>query len=163
MKPWRCPTCRHRNVAYNGICTKCGRNRDVDAAPKHKASHIGAPAVFALHQCGQQLRDAYGSFGPYVVGSALQKPDWRDVDVRYILEDAEFLKLFPDTQMHGAWEFDPRWLLMSVSISAWMKALTGLPIDFQFQPQSWANSHHKGPRHPIGIRFAPRGSLEASQ
>src|SRR3546814_7590602 len=65
-------------------------------------------------------------------------------DVRLILEDAEFEKLFPDATLHSAaWEFDPRWLLLTVSISERLSRLTGLPIDFQFQPQTHANERHK--------------------
>src|SRR4029077_18922075 len=61
-----------------------------------KASYIGAPACFALEQACQILRDAFGEYGIYLVGSALERADWRDVDVRYILSDEAFAALFPD-------------------------------------------------------------------
>jgi hypothetical protein len=123
--------------------------------PRKKTVYIGAPACFALEQCCQQLNDAYGSFGCYVVGSALERPDWRDVDVRYILSDEEFTKEFPDAGQH--WEHDPRWLLFTVAISHWLSKMTGLPIDFQIQPQTHANERHKGTRNAVGLRI--RGAV----
>ena len=120
-----------------------------------KASYVGAPACFALEQCCQIVRDAFGEYGMYLVGSALTRQDWRDVDVRYILSDDEFARLFPDADEH--WEHDPRWLLLTVSISEWMQKRTGLPIDFQFQPQTHANERHKGARNALGIRISGAG------
>lgn len=91
--------------------------------------------------------------GIYLVGSALDRPDWRDVDVRMILDDEDFAKLFP-TASDRSWEFDPRWLVMTVSISAWLSKETGLPIDFQFQPRTHANERHKsGRRNALGMRI----------
>lgn len=122
--------------------------------PRRKGVYIGAPAVFALEQACQHLTKAFGDEGGcYVVGSSLERPDWRDVDVRYILPDTEFQALFPDACLKGVgeWEFDPRWLLLTVSISAWLSKQTGLPIDFQFQPQTHANSRHRGPRNAVGL------------
>ena len=127
---------------------------------KHKACYIGAPAVFALEQACKHINDAFGHFGCYLVGSATERPDWRDVDVRFIMPDGEFAKLFPDARIDAGvanWEFDPRWLLLTVSISGWLKTITGLPIDFQIQPQSHANARHSKPRSAIGLRMAKPG------
>ena len=131
---------------------------DPDLPEKRKKSvYIGAPACFALEAAARQVAEAFNAYGGYgglyVVGSALERPDWRDVDVRLVLDDDEFAKLFPQAGQH--WEFDPRWLLMTVSISEHLSRVTGLPIDFQFQPRSHANDRHKGVRNPIGLRFAP--------
>lgn len=122
---------------------------------RHKASHVGAPAIFALNEACVVINDAFGDFGCYLVGSALERPDWRDVDVRFIMDDDEFAKLFPDAALHSAaWEHDARWVLLTVSIAERLSKLTGLPIDFQFQPQTFANERHKGPRNALGIRYA---------
>jgi hypothetical protein len=121
---------------------------------RKKGVYIGAPACFVLELACRQIWEAFDDDGPggcYVVGSSLERPDWRDVDVRFIMEDASFAKLFPDAGDH--WEFDPRWLLMTVSISQYLSKLTGLPIDFQFQPRTHANERHKGRRNAIGLRF----------
>lgn len=114
-----------------------------------KVSYIGAPAVFALEIACQTVSKAFGGYGCYVVGSSMERADWRDVDVRLIMSDAEFSALFPDAGEH--WEFDPRWLLLTVSISGYLSKVTGLPIDFQFQPQTHANERHKGQRNAIGL------------
>jgi hypothetical protein len=120
---------------------------------REKAIHIGAPACFVLEQCCQHICDALGGYGCYVVGSALDRADWRDVDVRYILSDEEFERLFPDA-LSGHWEHDARWLLLTVSISGWLSKQTGLPVDFQIQPQTHANERHPGKRNAIGLRIA---------
>lgn len=125
------------------------------ADKRKKACYVGAPAVFALTQACQHINDAFGDYGCYLVGSAIERPDWRDVDVRYIMPDEEFYKLFPDAPVScGSWEFNPRWLLLNVSIALWLKLQTGLPIDFQIQPQSHANSQHKKQRCAIGMRVS---------
>lgn len=119
---------------------------------RKKVSYVGAPAIFALEQACKPINRAFGHFGCYLVGSALERPDWRDVDVRFIMEDSEFAKLFPDAGDH--WEFDDRWLLLTVAISERLSKVTGLPIDFQFQPQSHANARHSKPRHSLGWNMA---------
>ena len=123
---------------------------------KKKAGYIGAPACFKLEIACKVINDAFGGHGCYVVGSAIERPDWRDVDVRMILTDAGFEALFPDALLNGSWEFDARWTLMTTAISGWLKEQTGLPIDFQFQPQSWANARHNKPRHPVGLKMISR-------
>lgn len=126
------------------------------ARVKH-AGHIGAPACFALELACRDLCDAFECYGCYVVGSSQDRADWRDVDVRLIMDDAEFVKLFPVVSplllKNAAWEKDTRWLLLTVSISERLSRLTGLPVDFQFQPQTFANERHKGKRNAIGLRL----------
>jgi hypothetical protein len=120
---------------------------------RKKASHIGAPAVFKLELACQQLHKAFPeSFGCYLVGSAQERPDWRDVDVRCIMVDDEFTKMFPNGGLTpSAWEFDQRWLILTTSISQWLRDQTGLPIDFQFQAQTFANKAHPGQRSALGM------------
>lgn len=116
-----------------------------------KVSFVGAPAIFALELACQPISDAFDGFGCYLVSSALLRPDWRDVDVRFIMSDDEFDKEFPGTREKHSWEFDSKWLLMTTSISGHLSKATGLPIDFQFQPQTYANKRYAGQRHPLGI------------
>jgi hypothetical protein len=123
--------------------------------PRKKPAYIGAPAHFALEAACRQVCDAFADGGLYLVGSALERADWRDIDVRLMLDDEDFIKLFPDVNMKAhAWEFDARWLLLTVSISEHLSRVTGLPIDFQFQPRTHANERHKGRRHALGMRVA---------
>ena len=121
---------------------------------KRKGVYIGAPACFELERCCQDLHRAFsenGVGGIYLVGSALERSDWRDIDIRMMLSDEEFDVLFPDAGER--WEFDPRWIILTVSISQWMSKLTGLPIDFQFQRTNHANEHYKGPRSAMGMFY----------
>lgn len=134
--------------------------------PRVKAAYIGAPAHFLLELACQHLHRAFccdeqGYAGIYLVGSALERPEWRDVDVRLMLDDESFRRMFPDAGPinETRWEFDPRWIIMTASIAAWLSKQTGLPIDFQFQPQSHANEHHKGRRNALGLCFA-KGPVE---
>ena len=63
----------------------------------------------------------------YLVGTAAVQRDFRDVDVRIIMNDDKFDTLFGNTG-GGTRAF---WTLVSVSVSAWLKQCTGLPVDFQ--------------------------------
>jgi hypothetical protein len=119
-----------------------------------KSIYIGAPAVFALELECKHINEAFGDYGCYIVGSSLHRPDWRDVDVRYIMKDEEFAKLFPDAGQN--WEMDTRWLLLTVSISEYLSKRTGLPIDFQIQPQTHANERHPKPRSATGLTIRKR-------
>ncbi len=124
-----------------------------------KASYIGVPAVFKLELACKHLNDAYDGFGCYVVGSALVRPDWRDVDVVLILDDEAFKREFPAADIRqGAFELDTKWLIHTVALSEWLREQTGLPIDFKIQPQTWANERHKGRRDARGIRMVREGS-----
>ena len=89
----------------------------------------------------QMVRVMYGST-PYLVGSALERPDFRDVDLRIILPDDEF-----DAHFAGA-----RVRVANRAISTWGQRETGLPIDFQVQRQTEANAEFDGRRNPMGIR-----------
>lgn len=124
----------------------------MDEERKVKASYVGAPAIFALDLACRQINEAFGWFGCYLVGSALERADWRDVDIRFIMRDEEFATLFPDAGEH--WEHDARWLLLTISISKRLSKVSGLPVDFQFQPQTHANGRHKGKRNAMGLRIS---------
>jgi hypothetical protein len=120
-------------------------------AKREKFNYIGAPAVFALDLAARHIRDAFGG-SCYVVGSALERPDWRDVDVRLIMDDSEFESEFPGVGRN--WQLDSKWLLLTTSISKWLSDQTGLPVDFQFQPQNHVDHHESNKRRdPIGFRL----------
>ncbi|TIM03933.1 MAG: hypothetical protein E5Y62_33785, partial [Mesorhizobium sp.] len=79
-------------------------------AAKKKTSYVGVPAVFKLELACKHLNDAYEGFGCYLVGSALERADWRDVDVVLILDDDAFAREFPAAEIHsGAFELDTKW------------------------------------------------------
>lgn len=131
-------------------------------AQKQKVSYVGAPACFLLELACKPINQAFGGFGCYLVGSALERPDWRDIDVRFIMSDEEFAAEFPAVNAKGHdWEFDPKWILLTTGISVHLSRCSGLPVDFQFQPQSHASDRHKGKRHPLGLFFAGPGGDDA--
>lgn len=119
-----------------------------------RANYLGAPAFFELNQACVLVNQALGEFGCYLVGSSLERRDFRDVDVRCIMADEAFDRMFP---MQGAPQHDARWSLICCAISLWLKQRTGLPIDFQIQRQTEANAEYPdGERSALGILFDPR-------
>jgi len=119
---------------------------------QQKASYVGAPAIFFLELACSHLNRAFGGYGCFMCGSSMERADWRDVDVRMILSDEDFKALFPAVENIESplWEFDSRWLVMTTAISGWLREQTKLPVDFQFQPQTFANAHHSKPRSALG-------------
>lgn len=109
---------------------------------------VGMPAALLLTEFGSQVWSAFGQ-PPYLVGSALFGKQWRDVDVRLILEDDVFeaMKLGDPQWPH----LNGKWVSLCLAYSALGKSLTGLPIDFQIQQQSWANKCYNAPRSALGI------------
>ena len=105
---------------------------------------VGMPSGLYLQDFGEHVRRAFG-YIPYHVGSSLANKDgWRDVDVRLILPDEEYAALgygVPDQQHYNA-----KWVSTCLAWSAFGKALTGLPIDFQIQQRSYANATFPGNR-----------------
>jgi len=113
-----------------------------------RANYIGAPAAYNLSQCCEPIHKAYSeSLGIFLVGSALIKRDFRDVDLRCILLDQDFTRHFPEFKYNN--QHDALWALTCTSISEWLASRTGLPIDFQIQSQTDANANHKGKRQVI--------------
>lgn len=112
-----------------------------------RANYIGAPQMFELNQACRIVTEAFGGNCPFLVGSSLEKRDYRDVDVRLILDDEEFGRLFGSVD---AVAYNPLWSLMCSSISLWLSKHSGLPVDFQIQQRTAANED-KGQRQAIGI------------
>lgn len=108
----------------------------------------GMPATLFLNEFGSHVWAAFGHM-PYHVGSSLtKKTGWRDVDVRIILSDDEYERMElgdPERTHHNA-----KWVSLVLAYSALGKAMTGLPIDFQIQQQTYANEHYKGIRSALG-------------
>jgi hypothetical protein len=88
--------------------------------------------------------------GVFLVGSCLDRADYRDVDVRVMLPDKEFSNMFPSADPKKP-HWDPRWELICTSISYRLAQITLLPIDFQIQQMTAANAEHKGKRSALGF------------
>lgn len=98
----------------------------------------GMPAGIWLHKFGVLIRDYFGHV-PYHVGSSLVTKGWRDVDVRLILPDDEFLAIFGNLKSA---EVNKKLAAVTLAFSALGKEMTGLPVDFQIQPQTWADEKY---------------------
>lgn len=107
---------------------------------------VGMPQWIFLNHFGRLIYEAFGEY-PYLVGSATQGKQWRDVDVRVILSDEDYARVV------GKLESPPilnkRWSAMCLAFSVLGKEMTGLPIDFQIDQQTDANEKYKGDRHSL--------------
>lgn len=109
-----------------------------------RKSHLTTAQFAILNDACIPLVEAFDSM-PYLVGSATERADYRDVDLRLILADEEFDRLFAGRE--------PPWSLVSLAIGQYLAGITGLPIDFQIQRRTEANERFPGPgnRNPMGM------------
>lgn len=122
---------------------------------------VGSPAILFLEQFGSVVWDAFGA-PPYLVGSAAKGKVWRDVDVRLMLSDAEFLAMFGKPAPLHSWT-SGKWAALCMAFSVLGKQMTGLPIDFQIQDTTHANkAYAEGPRWAIGLLETRRGDRSDS-
>ena len=135
------------------------------APTRTRANYVGAPQIFHLHNACALIDRAFPeAYGCYLVGSSIVKRDFRDVDVRLIMADADFLAIFPGSNLTkiGHASFNARWSLICCSISGWLSQVSGLPVDFQIQPRTQANELYptKGghERQGLGWFYAPAKS-----
>jgi hypothetical protein len=111
----------------------------------------GMPQGIWLHKFGVIVTDYFGHV-PYQVGSSIDSKDWRDVDVRLILPDDEFEELFGDPRSA---ETNTKLAAVTLAFAALGKEMTGLPIDFQIQPQAHANKVYGGRPRSALIQIRP--------
>ena len=103
---------------------------------------IGQPQGMLLNEFGERLRDAFGEVA-YHVGSSLtteKTTHWRDVDVRLMLDDAEWaiMGLGDPANPHT----NRKWRALCIVFSDYGRRMTGLPIDFQLQQRTYANANY---------------------
>jgi hypothetical protein len=104
--------------------------------------YISRPELWALDEACKPLRATFPDYGPYLVGSVIERPTYRDVDVRLILADEQYDRLTDD-----------EWGLLGFITSRHLAAATGLPIDFQFQRHTEAiAAYGDKTRTPLGLR-----------
>lgn len=115
----------------------------------HPWSYLDAPMLDRLDLASIPVHRWLDT--PYLVGSALERPDYRDVDIRVILADARYDELFKAPRPHA----DPLRHLLQVAITEHYVKATGLRIDFQIQRMTDANEKYTSEagtlRHPLGI------------
>lgn len=101
---------------------------------------VGMPQDLLLHEFGSHCWFAFGHIA-YHVGSSLKlKTGWRDVDVRVLIPDEEWSVMGLGDPDHA--HQNGKWVALTLAFSALGKQITGLPIDFQLQQQSWANDKY---------------------
>lgn len=111
---------------------------------------VGMPQSLLLQEFGEHVRRAFGGAMAYHVGSSLtEKRGWWDVDVRLILSDEEYARMELGDPERG--QQNKRWVSLVLAWSAFGQKLTGLPIDFQIQQQTYANTDagNKGSRSAL--------------
>lgn len=110
---------------------------------------VGMPQFLLLQEFGSHVWSAFGT-PPYHVGSSLiEKRDWRDVDVRLVLDDELYAAMgFGDPVFP---QRSAKWVALCMAFSALGRQLTGLPVDFQIQQRSYANKEYPGRRSALGF------------
>lgn len=125
-------------------------------AIKDRGNYIPSPlSNFKLDWFGVVAFDAFDQTA-YLVGSALSRSDFRDVDIRVLLSDEQFNISFGD---QIDWRRNQKLKSMNIAWSGFGQHLTKLPIDFQIEQFTEGNKDpNSGRRHPLGIRLRIEGS-----
>jgi hypothetical protein len=119
-----------------------------------RSTFLSPPDLHRLDWACRPIRDAFGN-PPYLVGSVLTRPDFRDIDIRLILDDDAVERMF---NSHGTYfdDGDPNAirLLVNIALSDLIARAAGVPapIDFQIQSMTEANVPEHGARNPLGVR-----------
>jgi len=100
--------------------------------------------MFHLDEACKPIAEAFDST-PYLVGTAVSRQDYRDVDVRLMLDDETYahLEAVAGSQLVA---------FLGLAIGEYLAQRTGMPIDFQIQQMTAANERHTGSRNPLGLR-----------
>lgn len=95
---------------------------------------VGMPQGLLLNEFGSHVFNVFGHVCYHVGSSLANKDGWRDVDVRLILDDAEWDRLGygEPRDVHN----NAKWRSTVLVWSGYGRLLTGLPIDFQPQRRS---------------------------
>lgn len=107
---------------------------------RRRTSALGPTEMLLLRQWGETLYELLDEM-PYLVGSVMSGTEWRDVDVRVMLDEGHPLLALHEDAMRA----------INCAFTVWGQRTTGLPIDFQFQATDQANAEYGGhPRNPLG-------------
>lgn len=116
-----------------------------------RVNYVPSPAaLFKLRTFGEHIRRLIDET-PYMVGSVLERPDYRDIDVRILLDDERFEQWFGGD---GLWITNGPLTLANMALSAMAREITGLDVDCQYQRMSDANSQY-GEHQRQPLMFPP--------
>jgi hypothetical protein len=112
---------------------------------RNRATFMTPHEVRRLDWACAPLRRAFGH-PPVLVGSVLTSPDYRDIDVRLVLADADLESFTLGSK--------DRHMLLNVAFTDLIARAANAPasIDFQFQSQTEAATFDGQPRNPLGVR-----------
>lgn len=121
-----------------------------------RASFLSPPDFHRLNWACRPITEAFGE-PPYLVGSVLTRPDFRDIDIRLILDDEVVERMFGASGAFGLHcDGDPKAvrLLVNIALSDLIAKAANppAPIDFQIQSMAEANVPEHGARNPMGVR-----------
>ena len=137
-----CPRCEA--PAGQACRTPTGRTTDTHAARMTRGnSQAWADRNRCTGSTWPAPRSTRRSAGyPYLVGSVLYRPDYRDVDLRLLMCEARGGTAFTAEGTQSRF--------LNAAISDWLRSVTDLPIDFQFQTETEWDSYD-GLRNPMGL------------
>ena len=122
---------------------------------RQRVMYLSVEELWRLSNACRPISDAFGGHMVYIVGSVLTRADYRDVDLRVILPDDEYERLFLPTRngVDGMAQglHDQFRMLLQTAISAMLRETTRMVIDFQVQSQTEANQFD-GKRNPATLR-----------
>jgi hypothetical protein len=111
-----------------------------DTPTPARAYYLSPPDFHRLDWACRPIVTAFDHTPIYLVGSALTRADYRDIDLRLILDDEQAAQYPP-----------PLRLVLNVALSDLIaKAGLPAPVDFQIQSQTEADAE-TGARNPLGI------------
>jgi hypothetical protein len=105
------------------------------------------PKSLLLQEFGEHVKRAFGHTCYHVGSSLMEKHGWRDVDVRLLLPDDEYAQMKLGDPRYP--QHNKRWVSLVRAWSSFGESLTGLPIDFQIQQQTYANETFPGVRSAL--------------
>lgn len=119
-----------------------------------RATYLSPPDFRRLDWACRPVADAFHK-PVYLVGSVMTRADFRDVDLRLILNDDVIERMFGADGRYGTPERPTPaglWQLMNVALSDLIAQAANLraPVDFQIQSRTEANET-RGVRNPLGI------------
>jgi hypothetical protein len=115
---------------------------DDESQPKRRHCYLDVPTLYRLDAACSRIWNVWDG-GLYLVGSVLERPSYRDVDLRLMMKPKRFRRLGSEHEV----------LMLNAAMSGWVASMTGLAIDFQFQDRDAANAEFPGrPRRPAGMR-----------
>lgn len=136
------------------VVARAGAVASSNNPERHRSTDLTTVQLHALDHAVLLVNRGLGTPSTYLVGSVLTDRNHRDVDVRTMLDDEEFDRLFPSVQL---------WGLFCYLVSRWLSAEVGLPVDYQVQKTSIANERHHGMRNPLGRERLFAGGGDATR